>query len=241
MSSPITAIECIGNMRMRTDEKKQFLQRLQVFGNKNLPGNVLYVERLCDFPCIPCKCDEKKRMMRPNICDYDNGCNCDLRRNGLGLMTRCKCCVNLEKDWLNAMNKYNNEKHVHYDIDCTENLVCFVIPDTAPFANTRSYFERGKFLNSQIYTLMLEDTLLVKAHERPIESKTFKPRLMINAVVRNNRSLRELVRLLLTHQGVDNDVIDWLYAGVYQENQNPDGGFLDNFPRDLRKLVLEYY
>ena len=85
------------------------------------------------------------------------------------------------------------------------------------------------------------DTLLVKAHERPIESKKFKPRLMINAVVRNNRSLRELVRLLLTHQGVDNDVIDWLYASVYQENQNSDGGFLDNFPQDLRKLVLGYF
>ena len=81
---------------------------------------------------------------------------------------------------------------------------------------------------------------MVEARKRPIESKSFKPRLMINTVVRNDSSFQQLVRLLLTHPEVDADVIDWLYDGVFMENQDQNG-FLDNFPRVLRKLVLQYH
>ena len=63
---------------------------------------------------------------------------------------------------------------------------------------------------------------------------------MINTVVRNDSSFQQLVRLLLTHPEVDADVIDWLYDGVFMENQDQNG-FLDNFPRVLRKLVLQYH
>jgi len=87
---------------------------------------------------------------------------------------------------------------------------------------------------------MLDNLPLVAAQERPIKSQAFKPRLMINTVVRNDSSFQQLVRLLLTHPEVDADVIDWLYDGVFMENQNHDG-FLDNFPRVLRELVLQYF
>ena len=117
------------------------------------------------------------------------------------------------------------------------NLVGFVIPQH--YAETCLYFETNAFVNNKDCSLVIgnshSDYNLVRIFERP------PPSLVITAIIQNNRSLQELVRLLLTHANVDTDVIDWLYDNIYRENQIPNGGFLDIFPLKLRKLVLQYY
>lgn len=225
MEFNITAFLLSGNLKMLTGENKV---KIYEYLNNNYPRTCVFFARKCDFGSDTCKCD-KKTMWRPRRVE----CRCSS-------WSVSQCCVDNDKAWQKTFDEYSNEIKKHFSNECTHRLMCFVVPDTFAFAQVHLYFERGNFLNRGKCTLVLDNLPLVEAHERPIESKAFKPRLMINTVVRNDSSFQQLVRLLLTHPEVDADVIDWLYDGVFMKNQNHDG-FFDNFPRVLRELVLQYY
>lgn len=224
MQFNILAFPLSGNLQMLTGEIKE---KIDQYVNK-FSKSCAFFARQCDIGSGDCKCN-KEILWTPRRVE----CRCSS-------WSRSQCCDDNEKAWQKTLDAYSTEIRRHFSQECTNRIWCFVVPNTFAFARVRLYFERGIFVNRGKCTLMLDNLPLIEAHERTIESKAFKPRLMINTVVRNDSSFQQLVRLLLTHPEVDADVIDWLYDGVFMENQNHDG-FFDNFPRVLRELVLQYY